>query len=87
MAHLGVELDPVASPTRLLVGDDRDGGRLGGDLEAFRDGEDRVAVARPGLLPVGRAGEEPVVALHGYVGSAVLPDLDGPYLPAEQQGH
>ena len=63
VAHLGVELNPVTAPFALLEGDDRDGGRLGCCLEALGDGEDRVAVARPGLLLVRGAGEEAVVAL------------------------
>ena len=71
----------------VLEGDDGDRGRLGGDLEAFRDGEDGVSVARPGLLLVGRAGEEALVALDDQVGPTVLPDLDGPHLPALDERH
>src|SRR5918998_953758 len=87
VADLGVELHPEAPLLALLEGDDRDGGRLGGDLEALGGGEDGVAVARPGLLLVRGAREEAVVAPHDYVRAAVLPDLDGSHLPAEEERH
>src|SRR5215213_11904647 len=61
--HLRVELHPEEALLRLLEGDDRDGGRLGGDREAFGNGEDRVAVARPRHLFVGGSGEEDAVLL------------------------
>ena len=84
---LGMELDPETALLPVFERDDGDRGRLGGDLEAFREGEDGVSVARPGLLLVGRAGEEALVALDDQVGAAVLPDLDGPHLPALDERH
>ena len=79
---LGMELDPEASFVRVLEGDDGHRRGLGRDLEALRDGENGVPVARPGLLLVRRAGEEALVALDQQIRAAVLPDLDGPHLPA-----
>src|SRR5918998_1044638 len=87
VADLGVELHPVAALFALLEGDDRDGGRLGGDHEAVGGGENGVAVARPGLLLVRGAREEAIVAPHDYGRAAVLPDLAGTHLPAEEERH
>src|SRR5215212_808042 len=44
-------------------------------------------MARPGLLLIGGAGEDTVVALYYQVGAAVLPDLDRPHLPTQSQRH
>jgi hypothetical protein len=82
-----VELHPVASLFHVLEGDDGHRRGFGRYLEAFGEGEDGVAVARPDLLLVGGAGEEAFLVFHDQVGAAVLPDLDGPNLPALQQGH
>src|SRR5215210_4988412 len=84
---LRVELYPEEASLRLLEGDDRDGRRLGGDLEALRDREDGVAVTRPRPLLFGSPGEEQPVLLYQQVRAAVLPDLDGPDLTAHLQGH
>ena len=69
---LGMELDPETSLLPVFERDDWDRGCLGRDLEAFREGEDGVSVAHPGLLLVGRAGEEALVALDDQVGTTVL---------------
>src|SRR5215218_7619464 len=84
---LGMELDPVTPLLPVFERYDWDRGCLGRNLEAFRDGEDSVSVARPGLLLVGRAGEEALVALDDQVGATVLPDLDCPHLPALNERH
>src|SRR5215207_6965893 len=77
--HLRVELHPE--------GDDRDGGRLGGDREAFGRSKDRVAVAHPRHLLVRRACEEEAMLLYAEVRAAVLPYLDSPDLSAQVQRH
>src|SRR5829696_6565008 len=61
--HLRVELHPEEALLRLLEGDDRDGGRLGGDREAFGRGKDRVAVAHPRHLLVWGPREEEAMLL------------------------
>src|SRR5919112_331036 len=72
---------------RLLERDDRDGGRLGGDREAFGRGKDRVAVAHPRHLLVGCIREEEAMLLYAEVGAAVFPYLNGPDLSAQVQRH
>src|SRR5215210_8118003 len=85
--HLRVELHPEEALLRLLEGDDRDGGRLGGDREAFGRSKDRVAVAHPRHLLVRRAREEEAMLLYAEVRAAILPYLDGPDLSAQVQRH
>src|SRR5215207_8923397 len=87
MPDFGMELDPEAPFPWVLERDNRDRGSLGSDLETFRDGEDGVSVARPGLLLVGCSGEEAIVALDDQIRAPVLPDLDGPHLPALHERH
>src|SRR5215212_4527149 len=82
-----MELDPVTPLLGILERDDGDRRRLGRYLETIGDREDSVAVARPGLLGVGRAGEEALVTLDDQVGPAILPDLDSPHLPALHERH
>src|SRR5215207_9097042 len=85
--HLRVELHPKEALLRLLEGDDRDGGCLGGDREAFGRGKDRVAVAHPRHLLVRYIREEEAMLLYAEVRAAVLPDLDGPDLSTQVQRH
>src|SRR5918998_2325050 len=80
---LRMELHPEKALLRLLEGDDRDGGRLGRDRKAFGRGKDRVTVARPRHLLVGRPGEEQPMLLYAEVRAAVFPDLDGPDLSSQ----
>src|SRR5829696_7494233 len=87
MPDLGMELDPETPLLSVFERDNWNRGCLGGNLVAFRDGEDSVSVARPGLLLVGCAGEEALVALDDQVGATVLPDLDGPHLSALHERH
>src|SRR5919107_3414100 len=81
--HLRVELHPEEALLRLLEGDDRDGGRLGGDREAFGWGKDRVAVAHPRHLLFRCIREEEAMLLYAEVRAAVLPDLNGPDLSTQ----
>src|SRR5215218_4744425 len=83
----GMELDPITPLLPVFERDNRDRRRLGRYLETIGDGEDGVAVAGPGFLFVGCAGEEAFVALDNQVGAAVLPDLDGPDLGPLRERH
>src|SRR5829696_5598775 len=84
---LGLELDPEAPLFGVLERDNWNRGCLGSNLETFRYGEDSVSVASPGLLLVGRAGEEALVAIDDQVRATVLPDLDSPHFPALNERH
>jgi ABC-type thiamine transport system ATPase subunit len=62
--ELDAEAPPLSGSSKAMIGTDGVSGRY---PEALGGGEDRVAVARPRLLLVGRAGEEDFVVLDSQV--------------------
>ena len=73
--HLGVELDAVEAPLRVLEGGDRRRRRAAGHRRARRRRGDGVAVAHPDRLLLGQPVEErPGAAARG----SVLPNSDTP---------
>ena len=83
---LGVELDAVEPPLRVLEGRDRRRRRRGDDARALRRRRDRVAVAHPADLLRRQVREERALVRH-ELGLAELRDAGPLDPPAELLGH
>ena len=84
---LGVELDAVEFPGRVLDDGRRGVGRAAGDGEARRRAFEPVAVAHPDLLLVLDLGQEPRTGGDAQGGEAVFALLGRDDLAAERVGH
>jgi hypothetical protein len=88
VGDLGVELDPVQAPLRVLEPGHRGGVGAGHDPGARWRGGDRVAVAHPDDLLAGQVAEQhAALGLGPQGGAAVLPDPGRLDPAAQDPGH